>query len=199
MRSKKPELYPDVAKSISGVEGGLDETNQREIEGMGWDQPILDVAKWQAQDPHGYEKARREAFEEGRSGPRFSDIPKGVWDFSDNAPSRSIGFNRSTGLPGESATGGGGPSDPSTQNPLLKPRTPDAPKLRHSMMQPETPETPEGRGFVNDLGAFVFGDSTLGEENVLGKILTGLFGGQEPKTLDVVSTKPPRPGMGSSY
>jgi hypothetical protein len=136
----KSKPYADVSKSIDGIGGGLDETKQREIEGMGWDKPVLNVAKWQAQDPLGYENARRKAFEEGRSGPQLSDIPKGVWDWDEGSPEES--------------------GSPTTDN-----ATGD-------------------RGVLNDLGAFIFGDSTLGQDNVLGKILSGLFG--ESKTWEKV-------------
>lgn len=162
--------FSKVAEAVDGVSGGLQDTDKREISGMGWDQPVLDVSKWKAQDPHGYEKARREAFSEGREGPRMSDIPDGVWDWGDdNLPKGGIEFDpKKQGREAYSHESAASKTREAT--PI---DSGDTQKLRHTAM-PTQPES--DRGIVNDLGAFIFGDSTLGQENILSKILTGLFG-----------------------
>jgi len=160
--------YGEVAKAVDGVSEGLQDTDKRQIAGMGWDQPVLDVRKWKRQDPLGYEKARREAFAEGREGPRMSDIPEGVWDFGDyNLPKGGIELDPSK----QGKDAWSNVSAASKTREAIPVDSGGTQKLRHTAMaQPES-----DRGFINDLGAFIFGDSTLGQENILSRILTGLF------------------------
>jgi hypothetical protein len=101
----------------------------------------------------------------------MSDIPDGVWDWGDdNLPKSGIEFDPTKQ----------GPDAYSYESAASKTReaTPigDTQKLRHTAMSPTQTQPESGRGIVNDLGAFIFGDSTLGQENILSKILTGLFG-----------------------
>ena len=182
---RQEESQERVAKEVGIKQATMDQTLADILEGdeSGWGRPEIDFTRWQMFDPKGYKAARLKAAEEGRTSPRLSEVPHSALIWPDD-PVEGAGFKAG--------------DDGRLQSLLRKRNKYMATGERHfKLTNKEKRELQrlevkaldddtlanvaagfrgDGRNFLDDLGMFVFGDRSRGEDNILGRVLTGLFG-----------------------